>query len=584
MRRSLLLASLVCLAACSGSSNGATDDDDLLAADPGSSELEDWALPDPGPADDPAGDPTPDPGRGEGEGDDLAPDPCAPGSAAFECPCQEHADCLSGYCVAHLGSQVCSRACEDDCPVGWECIQQGPPDYVFICTSRWTSLCRPCVDATACQGTAGAPAAVCVGYPGPNGEKGRFCGAACENDADCPTGYACRDATTWDGLSTRQCVAEDGDCPCSVEAVELATSTVCSLASAHGTCVGHRVCQEIGHEPTDCDAALPVPEACANGLDDDCDGATDKQDAACDFCVCGDGTCDTAACGECWNANTDPPCLTCAPDCAVCGNGTCDPGEGVGGPGKCLADCCGSCGDTHCRGGECGETPTSCPQDCGAGMACGNGTCDASENAVDCAQDCQLFTCGNHTCEPGEDVGTCPLDCGPTCGDCECDGAEDYGACPQDCGYCGDGYCLADCANLLAETLANCPLDCCKPQYCTPQCDDRQCGTDGCCGTCGTCGPGEDCQYGQCVCVPMPLPQGLDEVCNGIDDDCDGTTDEACGAAYSLGGYDLGGGAGTSTGQGRTLRGGVPGTQAAVQGGTDSTDGVYQVRVGPPTW
>jgi len=36
---------------------------------------------------------------------------------------------------------------------------------------------------------------------------------------------------------------------------------------------------------------------------------------------------------------------------------------------------------------------------------------------------------------------------------------------------------------------------------CVPNCDGRECGSDGCGGTCGTCGCGEECQDLQCVFV-----------------------------------------------------------------------------------
>jgi hypothetical protein len=41
---------------------------------------------------------------------------------------------------------------------------------------------------------------------------------------------------------------------------------------------------------------------------------------------------------------------------------------------------------------------------------------------------------------------------------------------------------------------------------CTPQCDGRTCGDDGCDGTCGSCGNNEVCDSGTCVCVPDCAP------------------------------------------------------------------------------
>jgi len=51
-----------------------------------------------------------------------------------------------------------------------------------------------------------------------------------------------------------------------------------------------------------------------------------------------------------------------------------------------------------------------------APATCGNGICDAGENATNCALDCQTFpNCGNGTCELDAQEGpvTCPADCVP---------------------------------------------------------------------------------------------------------------------------------------------------------------------------
>jgi hypothetical protein len=41
-----------------------------------------------------------------------------------------------------------------------------------------------------------------------------------------------------------------------------------------------------------------------------------------------------------------------------------------------------------------------------------------------------------------------------------------------------------------------------KVRSCTPNCDRKICGSDGCGGSCGTCAGNEACQNGRCVCVP----------------------------------------------------------------------------------
>jgi len=102
---------------------------------------------------------------------------------------------------------------------------------------------------------------------------------------------------------------------------------------------------------------------------------------------------------------------------------------------------------------------------------CGNGVCQAGENAQNCPADCQstgggtgTWTCGDAKCDIGEEF-YCQADClGPGCGDGVCKWPETSQACPADCkssgggggggGWvCGDGkcdigeqfYCQKDC-------------------------------------------------------------------------------------------------------------------------------------------
>lgn len=443
---------------------------------------------------------------------------CLPGAGMLGCPCDENSDCLSSWCVRHMGDRVCTQACDHDCPTGWTCEQAPGTDLTYVCVSRFAHLCLPCVDSGDCQSPGGAQDA-CLSYQNASGdESGRYCGASCGDLSPCPDGYTCQDGQTWDSVPIRQCIAKEGVCACSELATALALSTVCTHTNTAGTCPGHRAC--VSGQLTPCDAPLPATEDCANMIDDDCDGATDWADVACEKCVCGDGLCDTQVCGEAW----DDQLKSCAADCAVCGDGGCDPGES---PVTCVDDCCGTCGDQLCKGGECGESPATCPQDCAA-WHCGDGTCDPGEDAVDCPLDCAPLNCGNHTCEPTEDALSCPGDCDEACGDCECAGGESYGSCPVDCGACGDGYCIDNCSYLHAETPLSCPADCCQPD-----CEGKQCGGDGCGGSCGVC-PSEDPCASLCVgftCSPN-WDAISEERCDYKDNNCDGLTDE---------GFDVGG-------------------------------------------
>ncbi len=117
---------------------------------------------------------------------DLGPDvptpECAPGEGCFLDPCEENSQCLSGWCVEHLGDGVCTQLCQEECPPGWSCQQVGTgPDVSYICVSRVANLCRPCATGADCKSPGGAED-VCVDY----GEEGSFCGGACLSDEECP--------------------------------------------------------------------------------------------------------------------------------------------------------------------------------------------------------------------------------------------------------------------------------------------------------------------------------------------------------------------------------------------------------------
>ena len=95
------------------------------------------------------------------------------------------------------------------------------------------------------------------------------------------------------------------------------------------------------------------------------------------------------------------------------------------------------------------------------------------------------------------------------CGDGLCSlGFENCESCPQDCGCSGGAVCW-------------------QQQCCSPECEGKECGDDGCGSVCGQCpidAPCQDeCQDGLCG------PSGTaDEICNDVDDDCDNSVDEGC--------------------------------------------------------
>lgn len=67
---------------------------------------------------------------------------------------------------------------------------------------------------------------------------------------------------------------------------------------------------------------------------------------------------------------------------------------------------------------------------------------------------------------------------------------------------------------------------------CTPNCEGKECGGDGCGGTCGSCDSNEICSWGQCVvsCTPS--------TCSGLGIEC-GTASDGCGGTLNCGTCDL---------------------------------------------
>ena len=162
------------------------------------------------------------------------------------CACRENADCASGHCLpSSAGGSVCSRTCQTDCPEGFQCRLVTLPtlDPTYLCIEPALNLCRPCTEDRECQQDAlDGSGARCVRY----GEaEGSFCGIPCGADADCPGGYACREAIgDASGATVRQCVLADTDatCSCSGRAIAGSAFTTCAV----GDCDGTRVCEPDG--------------------------------------------------------------------------------------------------------------------------------------------------------------------------------------------------------------------------------------------------------------------------------------------------------------------------------------------------
>jgi hypothetical protein len=276
--------------------------------------------------------------------DNTPPPPtCDEYPRPFGCPCGTNDDCMAGYCAFHMGEKVCSVQCIDECPDDWKC-ELAPgfgADEIYVCISNFSHLCLPCSGAPDCPK---APDH-CADYG--NG-AGFFCGAGCEANEDCPEGFACTAATSFEGTPVKQCMTVAGLCQCSSHAASNSLGTSCGSMNEIGTCLGWRFCGQDGL--TDCDAPVPIEEVCFNETDDDCNGIVDDGVNCCiSDCtgkVCGDDGC-SESCGECGQQEvcSDEGTCVCVPDCE---------GKECGSDG-CEGDCGGCPPGTICVDFQCAE-------------------------------------------------------------------------------------------------------------------------------------------------------------------------------------------------------------------------------------
>ena len=194
----------------------------------------------------------------------FLPDDTSPGE--FAAPCTDNSECDSGFCVpGPTGSYICSRYCIDDCPQGWLCkgVPETEPDIAFICIVGTVQLCAPCNVDEDCGGSLDRCQAI--------GTQGAtYCTQHCLDSGGCPSGYSCSPPT--DQVGSSQCVPDTGSCVCSAQVNQ--TSRACQFKNEFGNCGGLEFCD--GPDGWDgCDAKVPTADAC-NGLDDNCDGATDE--------------------------------------------------------------------------------------------------------------------------------------------------------------------------------------------------------------------------------------------------------------------------------------------------------------------
>ena len=264
--RSLALVLVLGLWACGGEAQAPGSDDDTTSAldipsfqdgqgDSGGEGLkpDGWVLPD----------------QSGDKADDSQAEAETPEEGQFGAPCSGNEQCDASYCVPTANGQVCTTYCVDSCSAGWTCklISNDATDVTYICVPIHATLCDPCHKHSDCSSQLTGEGNFCIDQ----GAEGKFCGGTCEF-VDCPSGYSCENVDI-DGVTRKQCLPADGVCECSQWAMEHNLTTVCELTNDWGACVGERVCTLSGLQSCD---ALPAEQELCNGRDDNCDDIVDN--------------------------------------------------------------------------------------------------------------------------------------------------------------------------------------------------------------------------------------------------------------------------------------------------------------------
>jgi hypothetical protein len=479
--------------------------------------------------------------------------PCEPKCAGKECG-PDGCDGECGQCPPDKGCgpdfkcSVClpqcqGKDCGDDgcggkcgsCPYGYSCEN-------FKCSEPCIPVCagKDCGD-DGCKGSCGEclPGEKCVG---------NLCIIPCEPDCagkECGSdgcGGSCGKCASWatcspQGVCVSDCVAPDctgkecGDDGCGGSCGTCAAGKVCAQ---DGKCMsGGEGCGAVSEQGW-CDGSVLLICVAGKLQVTDCKG--EGKNVICEWMP--------ALNGYACNQHEE-----CVPDCAgkECGDdgcggncGSCLPGQFCE-AGKCKGQ--GPCGDVLFQGCCSGDTVLWCDNgvlwfmDCStqldpAKKKCGwndslGGFYDCTDSAAKgpdqfpyycegpCVPSCAGKQCGDDGC--GGSCGGCPA--GTECkafvckgSQSECGGYSQKPACQGDTAvWCEKGQVFfQDCTQLgpffKCGWVADLFVYGCYEEECTPDCEDKQCGDDGCgyvCGYCPAtmfCNDKAQCVYGQGFC------------------------------------------------------------------------------------
>ncbi len=321
-------------------------------------------------------------------------------------------------------------------------------------------------------------------------DRGAGTYACLQWEATCGTSCA-SDDTTCDGV--------DDDCDATNDEDYAGSSTSCGVGVCAST--GSTSCVSGAVEDSCAPGTATDDDSICDGLDGDCDGATDEAFSSA-ATTCGVGACEASGTISCVAGAEQDSCTPGTPsgDDSVC-DGT----------------------DNDCDGAT-DEAFSTAPTSCGVGVCSASGATSCVAGSVE------------DSCTPGTPTGTDSVCDGA---DEDCDGSTDE-AFASSTTSCGVGVCAATGAT---SCVAGSVEDSCSPGVPTGSdsvCDGADEDCDGAtdeafASTPTTCGIGVCASVGSTSCSSgsvqdscvVGLPTGDDSVCNGVDDDCDGLIDEA---------------------------------------------------------
>jgi len=209
-------------------------------------------------------------------------------------------DCTDRFAngVGRCGGTVGTPACV---------VDHCDPGFVLLgnqCVAPVDTTCQRCGGDDDCIGGA------CLAYAGAEtAGSADVCFMPCAAARSCPDGLAC--TTFGSGNSARDvCAPTSGSCACT--AALTGNQRTCSVSNGNGRCLGIETCD--GDAWTTCTAATPAVEIC-NGSDDNCDGQLDE-DARWEnrgaVCVSGSGVCQVSGTFVCDSGNRSGPTICSA--------------------------------------------------------------------------------------------------------------------------------------------------------------------------------------------------------------------------------------------------------------------------------